>query len=118
MKEILKYAERFNVNKKVINWLNKNVTEDKPQGEVEHIIDYMVNNDKNYSEKTYSRIVKDAKKWMERLNKKGEGIIEVEGTDIEIVKKWRDGFKFVKLISENSYKREGFMMNHCVSCFF
>ena len=118
MKEILKYAQGFNAKDSVVKWLNEKVTEDKPQGEVEHIIDYMVNTDKDSSEKSYNRMVKDAKKWMEKLNKKGEGIKEVEGEDVEVVKKWRDGFRFVKLISENAYKREGFLMNHCVSSYY
>jgi hypothetical protein len=116
--EILKYANGFNAKNNVLEWLENNVTEDSPQGEVEHIIDYMVNNDKDYSNKSYNRMVKDSNKWMDAQIQKGKGKKEIEGKDIETIKKWKDGFRFVKLISKKSYELEGFRMHHCLSSYY
>jgi len=114
--ELLKYAKGMNANKKVLTWLDKNVKSEYPQGQVEHIIDYLIQA-KDFKDTTYNRVSKRALKWVENMNKKGDKIAEVEG-DVEAIKDFKDGFKFVKLISENSYKREGFMMGSCVGGYF
>jgi len=117
-KEILKYANGMNANNKVLDWLENNVTKDKPQGEVEHIIDYIIQTKQDFFKATYNRVSKRAKEWLIKLNKGGVNIKDVEGVDVKTIKKWKEGFRFVKLISENAYKREGFMMGHCSASYY
>jgi len=39
-------------------------------------------------------------------------------SDIELIKDFGDGFKIIKLVGENAYKREGFLMRHCVGSYY
>ena len=119
MKEIIKYAEGLNASEEVLEWIEKRVEKKHDQSDVEHIIDFLVSDKapKNLERATYDQMKERSDKWAESLIKKGDSIKEGKG-DTKVVLDFKDGFKFVKLIGENAYKREGFLMRHCVKSFF
>ena len=85
------------------------------QEEVEHIIDYLRISEeapKRLIKASYKDMNRKAEEWSKRQQKKGQGIIETEeDTHTEI--DFGDGFKLVKLVSKNSYQREGTLMGAC-----
>ena len=88
------------------------------QGEIEHVIDFM-NSDKapkRLSKMSYPVAVQESKKWVKALAKKGKDIDDT--ADIKVVKKFRNGFKLVKLVGKPAFEREGFLMSHCVASYF
>jgi len=96
------------------NYLEKN---QPPIEEVEHIIDYLAQTDKKIERMSYIQAKKNADTWNKALQKKGADIKEGP-EDTEIVLDFGDGFKIVKLIGENAFKREGFLMRHCVGSYY
>jgi hypothetical protein len=118
MKEELKqHAICLNASKEVLNWIDKRVIEPINISEVEHIIDYLISNKapKRLSRATYKQMKSNTDKWNKSLQKKGKAIKEDE---TKTILDFKDGFKIVKLIGENSYKREGNLMRHCAaSCY-
>lgn len=86
--------------------------------EIEHILDYL-NSDKapsRLSRMSYLEAKAGAAKWVATLIKKGNKVVETED-DTEIVKDFGDGFKMVKLVSQEAYSREGSLMRHCVGSY-
>lgn len=86
------------------------------QGELEHIVDYLLLSDE--APRRLRRLsIDDAKRkadeWVAAKNKKAQGIVETD-EDTEVVKTWDDGFRLLKLRGEAAYKREGVLMGHCV----
>jgi len=125
MEQYIEYAKHLSANKEVLNWVETNLTnyikkqESTNQTEVEHIIDYLVSDSapKRLKKMSYEEAKKNTDKWNKALIKKGNDILEV-GSDVEIIKDFGDGFKIVKLVGENAFKREGFLMRHCVASYF
>jgi len=117
--EIIKYAKGLGAKDTVLKWLEQRVDEEKNQGEVEHIVDYLVSNKapKKLDRATYKQMKENTDKWVKELNKKANKITETE-KDTEVVLDFKDGFKFVRLIGENAYAREGLLMKHCVQSYF
>ncbi|MEM9649862.1 MAG: hypothetical protein AAF969_15395, partial [Bacteroidota bacterium] len=120
----LRYAKRFNANKEVLYWINHNLSNylkrNTPnQDEVEHILDYLVADEapSRLKKMAYSAALSNTKKWDAANQKKGKSIKETE-EDTTVVLEFEDGFKWVQLIGENAYKREGFLMRHCVASYF
>lgn len=120
MEQIISYAHNINANNEIVNWLNtvgksSIKKQQATESELEHILDFLV------SEKAPSRLqklnIRDAKRltieWSERNQKKGNNIVDLDD-DIEIIHDFLDGTKIVKLKTEKSYKREGFLMSHCL----
>ena len=122
--EIINYANGMGAQDDVINWLNTVVAkymEENPveQCDVEHIIDYLCSEKrpKRVSRMSYEQACKNTEKWNNALIKKGSNIKEND-SDVETVLDFGDGFRVVRLIGENAYKREGFLMRHCVASFY
>jgi len=89
------------------------------QTEIEHILDYLYSTKKIFKLVGYKTIAEKAKKWSENLQKQAsKKDKESEGKDYKVIKKWRDGFRIVKLISKSAYSLEGKRMSHCVSSYF
>jgi hypothetical protein len=90
------------------------------RGDLDHIIDFLKQTKNNTREKITRLGVMDAHKqaveWTERLNKKVTVLNETE-QDVQVIYQYDDGFYWVKLLSENSYKREGKLMQHCVGSY-
>ena len=120
----LEYTRTFNYSEEVINWIKTNLNNylkknEENLSEIEHIIDYLASKDapKRLKKMSYKEAKSNTDKWNKKLQKQGNKIVETE-EDIKIVLELEKGFKWVKLISENSYKREGFLMSHCVASYF
>jgi len=123
MNKYLTYIKEFQGNNPsciffVENQLAKHL-EDNPedQTEIEHILDYIYSTNKTFKI-GYKTIKEKADKWNSKLQNQKIKDTEKEGVDYEVVKKWRSGFKMVKLISKDSYNREGKTMSHCVSSYY
>ena len=118
----LEYAKHIGADEFVEKWVKttlKNYIEkaNPSTEEVEHILDYLVQSGKKVSKMSYPEAKSNAEKWMKTQIKKGNSI-EEKPEDTEIVLDFNDGFKIVKLIGENAYKREGFLMRHCCASYF
>ena len=122
MQQYIDYTKHIGGDEYLLKWVstvlkNELAREAKTTEEVEHILDFLV----QYKKKVQRMSYKDAKRlsdaWMKTQIKKGNNIVELP-TDTEVVLDFNDGFKIVKLISENAYKREGFLMSHCVASYY
>jgi len=124
MNKYLKYGEVVNANEDVQSWIKRNLTNylkenSENQDEIEHIIDYLVSEDapERMSKMSYPEALSNSKKWTKAQQKKGVDIQEL-AEDTEVVLKLKDGFNIVKLLGENAYKREGFLMSQCVGSYY
>ncbi|MGD9600072.1 MAG: hypothetical protein AB7P94_17285 [Steroidobacteraceae bacterium] len=119
------YANGLGADDVVRDWLERcvfskdDVINKETQSDIEHVIDFLISDKRPKSLKkvTYKQIKDKTKKWNDALIKKGNHIKESK-TDTEIILDFKDGFKFVKLVGRNAYKREGFLMRHCVESYF
>jgi len=121
MNKYITYAEQFG-NDKVVPWIqsvlaNHLSKNPEQQDEIEHIIDFLSQTNKNIAGMSYEHAKENAELWSKAQQKKGRGIKENK-EDTEVVLDFKDGFKIVKLIGENAYKREGVIMRHCVASYF
>lgn len=108
-------------------WISHNLKNylDKPStheniSEIEHIIDFL-NSDKapaRLKKMSYEEALNRAEKWVKAMVKKGHNVVEEEGVDFEVVIDFKDGFKLIRLMSEKSFKKEGYLMSHCVADYF
>src|SRR3990167_6836060 len=111
MEKHISYARAFEARQEVIEWLQTVLVkhlEKNPevQDEIEHIIDYLSSDSapQRIQHMAYGEAKNNTDKWTKSLQKKGEHIKETD-KDTEIVLDFKDGFKIVKLIGENAYKR-------------
>ena len=66
--EIMKYAAGLQANKMILNWLEKNVTGKEDQGEIEHIIDFLIAKDfANLNWASIPLLKEKSKKWIKIL---------------------------------------------------
>jgi hypothetical protein len=114
---IIEYAVNIGAKEEVIAWLNKNASKLTDQTETEHLIDYFVAKEPKLKSMTHQQAKSNCDKWLKALMKKGLHIKETE-KDTETILDFKDGFIFKKLIGENAYKREGFLMSHCVASYY
>lgn len=81
MEQYLGYANHIEANEQVITWvkttLSKHLSANKPPTEeVEHILDYIVQANKNTERMTYAQAHKLAEAWTKAQQKKGQHIKE------------------------------------------
>lgn len=117
---ILEYAKALNANSEVTWWLEntgkaalkKNMTE---ESELEHLIDWFVSG--SAPQRLQKMSFKDAKRktneWMNANIKKGSSITETADDTKEFID-FKDGFKFMQLLTKNAFQREGSLMSHCL----
>jgi len=88
-------------------------------GTMEHILDYMrAKQPKRLKKMSVEEALSNTEKWQKSLLKKGSNLIELE-SDVEVIKTFKKkGFRLVKLIGENAFKREGTLMSHCVASYY
>lgn len=120
LESILKYSEGLGASQEIISWLNtsgkkallKNKTNNE---ELEHIVDYFISSaaPKRLQKMSIEDAKRKAKEWSESNQKKGKNLIDTKD-DIEIFLSFEDGTRIVKLLSTSAYKREGFLMSHCL----
>ena len=91
------------------------------QTEVEHVIDYLNARAETHTLRlrraSYESVLHQAEQWVERMNRKAEGVVETE-EDTEVVRTWDSGFRLVKLTGKAAFEREGALMSHCVSSYY
>jgi hypothetical protein len=125
MKQLQKY-KRPGLSDEVLYWIDhnlKNYLTKKPHkdnySEIDHIIDYLSSDEapKRLKKMSVKEARKNAEKWVAKMIRKSEGIVETE-EDTEIVLNFENGFKLVKLVGKNAFEREGNLMSHCVSSYF
>ena len=123
------------MNNEVRNWINSNlknylikilktspnldIEELENKDEIEHIIDYLNSPEapSRLQKMSYMQANENSKKWLKTQIKKGRSINEAI-SDYQIFLDFEDGFKFIKLVGEKSYKKEGFLMSHCVASYY
>jgi len=122
-KDALEYADYLQVSNEVKTWirttLNNYVFKNNPTtDEVEHVIDYLSQNEvKKISQMSYPQAVQKAQKWVDKLKKQGEKVTE-NPEDVKTILDFKDGFRVVKLIGQNAFKREGLLMSNCVASYY
>jgi hypothetical protein len=100
--------------------LKRDIARPQNVSEVEHILDFLLSDKapKRLQKMSYDQAKESARKWTEALQKKGQNIVETED-DVEIIlRSKKSGFRYVKLVGENAFKREGAIMRHCVASYF
>jgi hypothetical protein len=116
LNQALREQVKFWINHNLKNYLKKHP---ENTNEIEHIIDYL-NSDsapERLHKMSYKQARDNADKWLKTQIKKGKTINEQEA-DLEVFMEFANGFKIVKLVGENAYKKEGFLMGHCVATYF
>lgn len=85
------------------------------QSEVEHILDYLLSPTapSRLRRMSYEQAKTSADKWSKANQKHGRDIVET-AADVETIHDFGDGARIVRLLTKNAFKREGFLMSHCV----
>lgn len=120
------------MNEAITKWLNsnyKNYQKKNPpleQSVLDHVIDWMQSDDaKGYLDRLDRVAVPAAiglsNKWTEKINKANEKKIkqqqDPDHKGIISVFKFDDGYSVVKVVSDYSLQREGYLMGHCVGSY-
>lgn len=117
----IQYAKGMGANDEVLAWINQTLAaslkKKRPlsQTAIEHILDYLVSQSapKRLLKMSISQAKLSADKWSKAQQKKGSHIIDGE-KDISPIHEYADGSKIVKLLTAEAFKREGFLMKHCL----
>ncbi|MEX0315105.1 MAG: hypothetical protein AB3N18_13085, partial [Allomuricauda sp.] len=124
IEKYLNYAQGMQASQEVVSWVSTNLSNhlkksEENQTEIEHIIDYLASDKapKRLKKMSYAQAKSNTDKWNKSLIKKGSKIKEDE-SDVETVLELDNGFRWVKLVRESAYKREGFLMRHCVASYY
>lgn len=118
-----KYAQ-LTTKPEVLYWISHNLENylkknKENQSEIEHIIDYL-NSDEaptRLKSMSYDEAKRNTEKWNDRLIKRAGQIVESD-EDVKVVRNYKDGFKFVRLIGKAAFEREGNLMRHCVASYY
>lgn len=123
--EIISLIAQAENNQEIVAWLNttfKAAIKKDPtitQENCEHIIDYLKSSKapKRLRKMSYKQAYRKADEWTKALQKKGAHIVETE-EDIKVIYTWKSGMRLVRLVGENAFKREGYLMRHCVASYY
>jgi hypothetical protein len=118
------YIKYLNTNNKkfdeIVRWINHNLFNYMQnnltiENEIKHILDFLQSDQspKRLKKMSYLDAERKAKDWVNKLNKNYK---ETED-DSELIFKFSNDYKIVKLVSTNSYNREGATMRHCVASY-
>ena len=116
LKQTTKEEVKSWIQTTLTSFLKKN---QENQGEIEHIIDYLNSPQapKRLIRMSYDQAKASTDKWLKTMMKRGNNIVETDA-DVEIILRSKStGFRLVKLVGENAFKREGFLMKHCVASY-
>lgn len=92
------------------------VISDNFRQQILHTLDYFIANpDLNVSRISIPEAIRQGEEWTERQNKKASDLEDATG--IQEVRKYSDGFRWIKVISQQSLDREGKLMRHCVGSY-
>lgn len=121
--EVLKIQEKE--EPKIQKWIEKHCfpllgKNDLSSSDLLHALDFLKSPDapRNLSRLSLASAVSQSIQWLEKLNKRNQEAAKHQETeqDIEVVEQL-DKFCWVRLKSEQAYKREGVMMGHCVASY-
>ena len=99
------------------HWVNNVGKKHLSEDQIEHILDFFDSDDapRRLRKMSVSDAVRLTDKWVKKLHRKGENVVETEEDVKEILD--LDEMRLVQLISKTSYKREGYLMSHCVASY-
>lgn len=106
---------KYWIEHNLVNYLKKH---EENLTEIEHIIDYL-NSDKapkRLKSMSYAEAKSNTKKWNDSLIKKAGNIVETD-QDVKVLKRYPNGFQFVRLKNKPAFEREGNLMRHCVASY-
>ena len=113
-------------DKRIDEWLTTHVLPSIKSNQVvqryqlEHVLDFLNSND---SPRRIKRLgledaIRLSNEWTEQLNKKYKSFSQIESkSETLLYKSYSNRFFWVKLVSKNSYEREGSLMGHCVGSY-
>lgn len=118
------YAKSIGASEEVLNWLNttalafykkRRLARPVLAEEIEHIVDWLVSGKapSRLKRLSYADAKRLADEWSKANQKKGKNLSDSD-LDLETIHDFLDGTRVVKLLTANAYKREGFLMSHCV----
>lgn len=120
MESLIAYAEGIGANNEVLEWCKTTLTaalrkEPLLLSDAEHIVDFLVSNDapSRLRRMSFAQAKAGAEAWDKKNQKQGKNIVET-AADTEPFMELGDGSRIVKLLSPAAFKREGFLMRHCV----
>lgn len=121
LNDLVKQTEKEEVKswiKTTLTAYNKK-TKNLELSEAEHIIDFLNSETapKRLKRMSFNQAKTSSEKWVKSLKKKGKDIKETK-KDTKTIKRWKNGYRLVQLVSENSFKREGNLMSHCVASYY
>lgn len=88
------------------------------QGKLEHIIDaFLATGRTKLRKMSYKDAVRLSEEWTASLNKKAANIIETE-EDVKVLKRFKSGMQWVRLVGKAAFEREGKLMSHCVGSYY
>ncbi|MFA5025425.1 MAG: PcfJ domain-containing protein [Candidatus Shapirobacteria bacterium] len=83
--------------------------------QVNHIRDFFrANPNINISRMSFQEALRQTDVWVEKMNRKE---VEEDLAGLKIVRKYPDGFQWVKVVSPQALGREGKLMKHCVGSY-
>jgi hypothetical protein len=86
------------------------------ENQISHVLDYFqFNPNLNISRISVPEAIRQSIQWTGQLNKKASDQEDVQGT--QEVRKYPDGFRWVKVTSKQALDREGKLMRHCVGSY-
>lgn len=125
IEEYLNYARGLGAREEVILWINQTLKAHLSkkilnlsrvnQSEIEHILDFLISDaaPKRLLKMSIEQAKTQSDKWSKANQKKGRNLSDDE-EDIKTIHQYSDGSRIVKLLSKDSYKREGYLMSHCL----
>lgn len=114
------YAGHLNASNEVLGWLG--TTGQKAlkkavltESEMEHVLDYLVSTaaPSRLQKMSIEDAKRKAREWSEANQKRGRDLLDGVD-DTAPIHAFDDGTRIVELKTQNSLKREGFLMSHCV----
>lgn len=117
---IIEYASGLGATEEVLGWCKTTLHAASRKQTIslidaEHIVDFLISNDapSRLKRMSFAQAKVSADAWTKKNQKLGKNIIESD-KDVEVFLDVGDGTKVVKLLTPNAFKREGFLMRHCV----
>lgn len=120
MNQVIEYAKHINSSNEILDWLKttgkKSLNNNKVNtDQLEHIVDYFNSNKAPRRLRKMSIVdaIRKSKEWTQANQKKGRDLVDTD-EDVEMIYGFEDGSMIVKLKTSNAFKREGFLMSHCL----
>lgn len=116
---MIDYAKSIGASEEVVIWLEttakSHLVKTGVIENIEHIVDWLVSPaaPRRLRKLSYKDAKRLSDEWSKANQKKGKNLSD-DGDDIETVHDFLDGTRIVRLKTKKAYRREGFLMSHCV----